>query len=340
MIDSSARIVVAGAGSVGGYVGGALAAGGRKVALLARARIADAIHTHGLRVTDNEGRERLVELPTIEVTTEPAGAMADADVVLVTVKSGATAEMAELIAAHAPRDAPVVSLQNGIGNADMLRRALPEHTVLAGMVPFNVVQRSDAGAAFHVHRASGGTMLVEPGVGGLAVLLDVEGLTTATHADMQAVLWGKLLLNLNNALVALSGLTLVEELSDRSWRRILAAMMQEGLATMKAAGIQPVAAAGPPPALIPHLLRLPDGLFRLLARRMLAIDAKARSSMWEDLAQGRITEIDELQGAIVRLAETAGTETPLNKRVMDLIRKAENERAGSPGLTPSEVSSA
>ena len=339
MIDNSARIAVAGAGSVGCYAGGALAAAGRRVMLLARPRIADAIRAHGLRVSDHEGRERLVEPSALEATTEPASAMADADVVLVTVKSGATAEMAELIARHASRRAIVVSLQNGVGNAETLRRALPEHAVVAGMVPFNVVQRSDAGAAFHVHRASSGKMLVERRVDGLQPLLNVAGLPTGTHTDMSAVLWGKLLLNLNNALVALSGLTLVDELSDRRWRRILADMMQEGLIAMKASGIRPRAAAGPPPAIIPQVLRLRDDLFRLLASRMLAIDPKARSSMWEDLAQGRMTEIEELQGAIVRLADAAGTGAPMNARVMALIRKAEAARAASPGLSPAEVSS-
>lgn len=75
-----------------------------------------------------------------------------------------------------------------------------------------------------------------------------------------------------------------------------------------------------------------------LARRMLAIDPEARSSMWDDLQRGRPTEIDELQGAILRLADREGTPAPLIKRVTALVRKAEQENHGSPGLTPEAVS--
>ncbi|TIT17124.1 MAG: hypothetical protein E5W78_27155, partial [Mesorhizobium sp.] len=74
-----------------------------------------------------------------------------------------------------------------------------------------------------------------------------------------------------------------------------------------------------------------------LARRMLAIDPEARSSMWDDLQRGRPTEIDELQGAILRLADREGTPAPLIKRVTALVRKAEQENHGSPGLTPRSV---
>ncbi|TIQ24648.1 MAG: 2-dehydropantoate 2-reductase, partial [Mesorhizobium sp.] len=85
------------------------------------------------------------------------------------------------------------------------------------------------------------------------------------HADMKAVQWSKLLMNLNNALVALSNLPLAAELADRSWRVILAGQIEEALAALKAAGIEPARIAGPPPWLLPKVLRLPDWLFGLLA---------------------------------------------------------------------------
>jgi 2-dehydropantoate 2-reductase len=106
---------------------------------------------------------------------------------------------------------------------------------------------------------------------------------------------------------------------------------------MKAAGIEPARIAGLRPALLPKVLRLPDWLFKLLARRMLAIDPQARSSMWDDLQRGRPTEIDDLQGAILRLAETVGTSAPMVQRITALVRAAEAERLGSPGLAPEQV---
>ena len=211
--------------------------------------------------------------------------------------------------------------------------------MLAGMVPFNVVQQ-DEEPSFRVHRASEGTVLIESGAPGISGLLNVEGFAIAMHADIRSVQWGKLLFNLNNALVALSDLPLASELSDRHWRSLLAAQIVEALAAMKAAGIRPGRVAGPPPALLPTILRLPDFLFLRLAKRMLAIDPEARSSMWEDLQRGRKTEIDELQGAILRLAARAGTRAPLVERISALVREAEARGQGSPRLSAGAISQA
>jgi 2-dehydropantoate 2-reductase len=338
MVNGDKTIVIAGAGSIGCYAGGCLASAGRQVILLARPRIGQAMRTAGLRVTDLDGRDRLVKADALPVTADPAVALRAADVILVTVKSGATEDMAALIAIHAPADAVVVSLQNGVGNADRLRAGLGRRRVLAGMVPFNVVQSPESELPLHVHRASEGKVMIEEGTPGLVELLGVDGFAVGAHGDMTAVLWGKLLLNLNNALVALSGLPLATELADWRWRLLLAGQIDEALAVMKASGIEPARIAGLRPALLPKLLRLPDWLFKLLARRMLAIDLQARSSMWDDMQRGRPTEIGELQGAILRLAEKAGTPAPLVKRILTLVREAEQEGRGSPVLTPGQIS--
>ncbi|MCV3206399.1 2-dehydropantoate 2-reductase [Mesorhizobium sp. YC-39] len=337
MAREEKTIAIAGAGSIGGYAGGCLMLAGRKVILLARPRIEAALRKDGLRVSDLDGRDRRIAPEALTVTADPAAAMSGADIVLVTVKSGATEDMAALIAAHARPDAIVVSLQNGVSNAGRLRAGLGQRRVFAGMVPFNVIQSPDGELPLRVHRASEGKVMIEEGTAGLADLLDVDGFAVTTHGDMKAVQWGKLLMNLNNALVALSGLPLATELADRRWRLILAGQIEEALAAMKASGIEPARIAGLRPALLPKVLRLPDWLFKVLARRMLAIDAAARSSMWDDLQHGRATEIDELQGAILRLADKAGTPTPLIKRITALVREAEQEKHGSPGLTPDAI---
>ncbi|WP_192178184.1 2-dehydropantoate 2-reductase [Mesorhizobium amorphae] len=340
MANNDSMVAIAGAGSLGCYVGGCLALAGRRLILLARPRIGDVVRKYGLRVTDLDGRDRCVSPEALSATADPAAALRDAEVILVTVKSGATQEMAALIAAHARPHAVVVSLQNGVDNADRLRAGLAGQQVLAGMVPFNVVQSSDGDVPLRVHRASEGKVMIEDGVAGLAELLAVEGLTVETRGDMTAVLWGKLLMNLNNALVALSNLPLATELADRRWRLILAGQIGEALAAMKACGIKPARIAGLPPALMPKVLRLPDWLFRRLARRMLAIDPEARSSMWDDLQRGRPTEIGELQGAVLGLAERAGISAPVTARVAALVREAERQGHGSPGLTPEAVRAA
>jgi 2-dehydropantoate 2-reductase len=332
------RIAVAGAGSIGCYVGGCLALAGRSVRLLLRPELANAIAWHGLRVTDFRGGDRMVPATGIELATDPAPALEDAHVVLVTVKSGATAGMAELIARHAPADAVVVSLQNGVGNLDGLRRHLAaSQRAVAGMVPFNVVQTRPEGAPPRFHRATSGTLLIGTGVPDLRETLDVPGAAVAEHRDMTGVQWTKLLLNLNNALNALCGLPLAAELADRRWRRLLAGQVDEGLRVMRAAGVRPVRLEGVPPRAIPTILRLPDALFRLVARRTLAVDPAARSSMWDDLERRRTTEIDFLQGAILALAEKARVAAPISQRILRLIKEAEAAGAGPPGLTPEDV---
>ncbi|MDH4986332.1 2-dehydropantoate 2-reductase [Aminobacter anthyllidis] len=329
-------IVVAGAGSIGCHAGACLALAGRDVTLLARHRVAEAIGAAGLRVSDIDGFDRRLDGGAIDVATAPS-VLAGADVVLVAVKSGDTAAMAELIARHAPESAVVVSLQNGVDNAGTLRAALGRRRVIAGMVPFNVVQSPEGELPLHVHRASAGTVLIEAGDESLRKLLDVDGFTVAGHADMPAVQWGKLLMNLNNALVALSGLPLAAQLADARWRRILADQIDEALAAMKANGIRPVKVTAVSPALLPTVLRLPDWLFLRLAKRMLAIDPTARSSMWEDLERRRRTEIDALQEVILGLARKAGTPATLTERIVALVRDAEARGKGSPRLRPEQV---
>ena len=329
---SEAQIVVAGAGSIGCYVGGLLAAAGRRVTLLARERVVGEIERHGLQLTSLDGLALSVPPDRVVASADPA-VLGTADLILVTVKSGATAEMAALIARHAPAGAVVVSLQNGINNAVTLREGAGGRRVLAGMVPFNVVQLGDG----RFHRGTSGKLVIEGGEPAALDALRVPHLGVETAADMAPVLWGKLLLNLNNALNALSGLTLHEQLQQRPWRMILAAQQAEALALLRQAGIKPWSLGPLPARLLPHLLRLPTPLFQLLARSAVRIDRRARSSMWEDLERRRPTEIDELQGAVVRLAKRLGRGAPVNARVLALIRAAEAAGAGSPGLAPEAV---
>jgi 2-dehydropantoate 2-reductase len=237
--------------------------------------------------------------------------------------------MASLIAAHAPAAAAVISLQNGLSNASVLRSALPGREVFAGMVSFNVLHQGQG----RFHRGTSGPLVIEAG----APALSAPHLDFVAHDDMTAVLAGKLVYNLNNALNALSGLTLREQLADRRWRRLLAAAQDEAMALLRAEGIHPWSLGKVPVTRFPRILRLPDVLFRLLSRRGVKIDAAARSSMWEDLERRRSTEIDELQGAVIAHAARLGLPTPVNQAIADAIRAAEAAAAGSPRLDPNTL---
>ncbi|WP_299374984.1 2-dehydropantoate 2-reductase [uncultured Tateyamaria sp.] len=321
------RISVAGAGSIGCFVGGLLADQGHDVRFLGRSSTVAACATHGLRLTDYSGLD--VHLRAPKVSNSAAQSLGGADIVLVCVKSGDTAQMGAQIAEHAP-DAVVISLQNGVANAACLRDLLPHHDVRAAMVPFNVVP-TGPGA---YHRATSGDILFEAGP---LPDLDAPTLRWRGHPDIAGVQWGKLLINLGNAVNALADIPLLEQLQDRRWRRLMADQMAEALRVLKAAGITPLKSTAAKPQVIPHILRLPTPLFRLIAAQMLTIDAQARSSMWDDLNRGRKTEIDALQGAILDLAARYGRQAPLNARMHALIRAAEAEGEGPPGLSPGDI---
>ncbi|PTL76893.1 2-dehydropantoate 2-reductase [Vitiosangium sp. GDMCC 1.1324] len=326
-------VVVAGAGSIGCFVGGLLAAAGRDVRFLARPRMVAELRAHGLTLTDRDGGDRRVSAASLSVTDDPS-VLAEAGLILVTVKSGATAEMGETIARHAKAGTVVVSLQNGIGNADRLRAVAREQRVVAGMVPFNVVH----GGEGRFHRGTDGSLTVQAGVPGLVAALSVPGLAVIEHPDMAGLAWGKLLMNLNNALNALSGLPLRQQLGDRRWRLVLAASQREALALLATAGIVPARVGKLLPRLLPGLLSLPDPVFRLLAGAVVKIDPEARSSMWEDLEKRRPTEVDHLQGAVVELARSLGRDAPVNRKVLEAVKRAEAAGTGSPRVTAEVLS--
>jgi 2-dehydropantoate 2-reductase len=329
---SGRTIGIAGAGSIGCFVGGVLAAGGARVALLARPRVISEVEAHGLRSTSFEGFDQTIHADRFKLSENPA-IFSDAGVVLVTVKSADTAEMADVLARHAPPEVVVVSLQNGVGNVTVLRNRLPGRRVLGGMVPFNVIALGNG----RFHRATSGDIVIEQDEADTAEKLSVPGLTMRATGNIDGVQWGKLLLNLNNALNALANLPLRRQLGQRPWRRLFADQVAEGLAAIRAEGITPVSPTPVPLGMMPTLLRIPDGLFEVLLGRTMKIDPEARSSMWEDLQRGRRTEIDYLQGVITEIAERRGLHAPLSRRIVELIRQAEANGKGSPGLTPEQI---
>jgi 2-dehydropantoate 2-reductase len=315
------HICVYGAGSIGCYVGGRLAASGSTVTFVGRASVAAAVRAHGLRLTDWQGAALRLAPEQVRFATDPTAAR-DADLVLVTVKSAATEDAGrELARVLGPR-ALVVSFQNGLHNAERLRGCLPAWTVLTGMVQFNVVNRGDG----RFHHGSEGLLEVErhERLAGFLPAFARAGLPLALHDRMAPVQWAKLVLNLNNPVNALSNLPLKEQLSQRAFRRCTALAQAEALALLAAAAITPAKLTPLPPRWIPWALRLPDFVFGRVAGRMLAIDPQARSSMWEDLQAGRRTEVDHLNGEIVRLAERLGRQAPVNARLVALVHEAEN----------------
>jgi len=307
-----------GAGSVGCYIGGCLQAAGVDVTFIGRPRVLAALREQGLHLTSLDGAAVQLGAAQLSLAEQPPTDRAPA-LVLLTVKSAATRGAAAQLARALPARTQVLSLQNGIGNADTARAAAPALEVIAGMVPFNVAEIAPG----RYHRGTSG-VLAAAEHGALHAwqpIFAAAGLPLDLHADMRGVQWAKLLLNLNNPVNALSGLPLRDELLIRGYRRALAALQDEALAVLARARIEPAKLTPLPARALPWVLRAPTPLFRLAAAKMLRIDATARSSMADDVAHGRPTEIDALCGEVVRLAQGLGMHAPLNARITALVRE-------------------
>ena len=329
------NVGVLGAGSIGAYIGGRLTAAGVTTVLVARQALADAVARDGLHLTSLDGYDQTLPPDRVHIVTNPL-VLASCDFILVTVKGHDTIHVARQLPSVIRHDAIVVSFQNGVGNVEVLHRALGEHAVLPGMVPFNVSRRSDA----HFHQGTSGVLALQSLPDGrhapLVDALERAGLPTHAYEDMRGVQWGKLLVNLNNSINALSGLPLQQQLAQRPYRKVMAACVREGLRVLKRAGIKPQIDAPLPPSLVPALMELPDAIFRLASKRIVSIDPNARSSMWEDLQRGRKTEVDLLNGEIVRLGAQLDVPTPINQRIVDLVKEAEH-RGAPPSLGADEL---
>ena len=314
---------VLGAGSIGCFVGGCLQAAGAEVHFIGRPRVLSGLAADGLRVSDLDGRDDTI-LPAALHLHESPPERSLPSLVLLCVKSPATADAAALLQDAVPKGTPVVSLQNGVGNPAVARAHAPALKILPGMVPFNVAQLGPG----HFHRGTEGHVAVQadPALEPWLATFERAGLPLDLHADLAPVQWGKLLLNLNNPVNALSGQPLQAQLLDRGHRRTLAALMAEALQLLAQAGIAPARMSPLPWRWMPAFLRLPTPVFRVAAARMLRMDAKARSSMADDVAQGRRTEIDALCGEFVRLAARLGTTAPRNAEMVRRIEALDHPR--------------
>ncbi len=314
------KIIVHGAGSIGCYVGGLWLAAGLDVTFLGREKVKQEIAEHGLAVSDMEKFSVKFEPDRIRVETKPA-ALRKADIILLTVKSTGTEAAAKEIARHAKGGATVISLQTGVSNPETLRKRLSRQSVIQAMVPYNVVHVGPG----RWHRATWGDLMAEDQevTRDLAARIGDRPGRLRLARDMKGVSWGKLIFNLNNAINALSGETYLAELEQRDFRRVFAAAIIETLALLDKAGIEPAKIGKVGPRLLPHVIGSPDFIFRNLFLKVQKIDPKGRGSMADDFDAARPTEIDYLNGEVVRLAERLGEKAPVNAAIVELVKQAE-----------------
>jgi len=316
------NIAIYGAGSTGCYLGGLLTLAGHQVTLIARQRVRDEIIAkQGLTLTDYEGMQEHV-MPHSIITQLGNEAF---DLVLVTLKCHQLESGVKDFETLTGAGSDLIFMQNGLGSLDNIRSALPKAKVFQGITPFNVLSKPGA----HFHRGTEGILIFEDceNTRQMAESLSSVGVPCELHQDIKPVVYGKLLLNLNNALNAISNQPIKTQLENRSLRKVLAQAMREWLLVAQHQGVKLAQYTAVKPALLPTVLGLPDFIFGLVAKKMLSIDPEARSSMWEDIQAGRPTEIDYINGAVVREAEKVGLDAPVNKAICAAIKNHKQERS-------------
>ena len=329
------RYVIFGAGAIGGVVAALLAREGVRVVCVARPAYAEAL-ARGITIND-AGNQFVVKVDAVtsarELEPEPD------DVILITAKSQATEAAAAELAAVYPRAQPLVCLQNGVRNEEVAARCFDR--VYAGLVFLSAAQLEPS----RINFAQGRTLAIgcfPEGVDRLAERacddLARASFKAMASAHVMTIKWGKFILNLNNATHAITGYWIEQGNADAEMRRLMVEVRLEGMRVLDAAGIAFEPPAGewspiPVRELTEKLKQPPPP-----ARDDLPEDRRTYASTWQDLALGRKTsEIDHLNGEIVRLGQGAGLATPYNSTLLEITDRM--FAAGmKPGLhTPAEL---
>jgi len=309
---SSHRVAVVGAGAVGSYFGAALAQAGHPVTLIGRAAHVEAIARSGLRL-ERAGGE--VEVVPLAASVELA-AVRGADLVLFCVKSTDTEAAADAMAPHLGADALVLSLQNGVENAATIARRVAQPVVPA--VVYVATAMPEPGVVKHYGRgdlvigAMRAADATEPALAarlqGLVELFATAGVPVRISADVMAELWSKLMVNC--AYNAISGL------AQMPYGRMAAMPAIRELQRAVVAEVVAVAAA--------------DGVELPLERSLEAMEGIAAampgqlSSTAQDMARGKPSEIDHLNGLVARRGRELGIATPTNQALHALVKLVES----------------
>jgi 2-dehydropantoate 2-reductase len=303
------RVAVLGAGAVGCYYGGMLARAGVPVTLVGRAAHVEAIWRDGLAIEWADRRE------TIRVgASTDVEAVRDADVVLVCVKSPDTDAAARSLRPHLAADAVVVSLQNGVDNAERLRAVLSQ-AVFAAVVYVGAYMN---GPGIVRHTGRGDLVLgasradaARPGVAQrlaeVAELFGAAGIACPLSDDIDAALWTKLVINCAfNAVSALGRARYGRMAREPGIRALMEGTVRESVAVARASGV-----ALDERKLIDAVWGVADAL------------ALQYSSTAQDILRGKPTEIDALNGFVAARAAALGIDVPLNRTLHALVKLRE-----------------
>src|SRR5580658_4983168 len=293
-----------GAGAVGCYYGGMLARAGHDVVLIGRPRHVEAVKREGLRLETQTFDEHI----RVSASTE-GSAVQGAQLVLFCVKSTDTESGAAAIKPYLAPDALVLSLQNGVKNADRLRALLPQKVIAAAVY----VGTAMTGPG-HVRHHGRGELVIERSKASddVARALIAAGVPTDISDNVRGALWAKLITNCAyNALSAITQLPYGRLVKGEGMTAVCATLVDECVAVAKADGVT-----------------LP-GDVDAAVRKIAETAAGQYSSTAQDLARGKRSEIDYLNGFIVRRGEALGVATPANRLLHAIVKLIESKVAAS-----------
>ncbi|CAN5198877.1 2-dehydropantoate 2-reductase [soil metagenome] len=299
------RIAVMGAGAVGCYYGGMLARAGHSVVLIGRPDHVQAIARDGLRL-EAHGRDEHIAL---EASTEPDD-VRGAKLVLFCVKSTDTEPAAAQMQPHLEPDALLLTLQNGVDNAERLRLVITQP--VAAAVVYVATEMAGPG---HVRHHGRGELVIEPSAGSAAVqqMLIAAGVPTEISANVRGALWAKLILNCAyNALSAISRLPYGRLVQGFGVTDVMRDVVAECLSVAAADGVE---VAGDVPAAVARIAQSMPSQY---------------SSTAQDLMRGKKSEIDHLNGFVLRRGEALGIATPANRVLHTLVKLIEGRGLDNP----------
>jgi 2-dehydropantoate 2-reductase len=289
-----------GAGAVGCYYGGMLARAGHEVVLIGRAEHVEAIERQGLRLETQTFDERI----RVAASTQ-ASAVQGAQLVLFCLKSTDTESGAAAMKPYLAPAALVLSLQNGVENAERLRALLPQE--VAAAVVYIGTEMAGPG---HVRHHGRGELVIEPSTASAAVAqaMIAAGVPTEISDNVRGALWAKLILNCAyNALSAITQLPYGRLVKGAGITAVMRDIVDECVAVAQADGVT-----------------LP-GDVDAAVRRIAETVPGQYSSTAQDLARGKRSEIDHLNGLIVRRGEALGVPTPANRLLQAIVKLIESK---------------
>ena len=292
------KTAVMGAGAVGCYYGGMLARAGHEVTLIARPPHVDALRRSGLRLQAQTFDEQV----PLQASAD-ASAVQGAQLVLFCVKSTDTDTAGAAMAPHLAPDAIILSLQNGVDNAERLAASLGRP-----VVPAVVYVATEMAGAGHVRHHGRGDLVIgaTPRSNALVALFAAAQVPVQVSANVAGALWAKLIVNCAyNAVSAISQLPYGRMVQGTGVPELMRDVVQECLAVATALHID-----------VPG--DLPDAV-----RRIALTMPGQQSSTAQDLARGKPTEIDHLNGYVVRQGAMLGVLTPVNRALHALVKLIE-----------------